>query len=207
MHPLLFYSDTCPYSKRIIHTLRNTADADKVLRLVCVDNQLDKIPSEIYQVPALVVPTSSGNQVVFDSELYEWLNSILRMDGSSKRRQHSSPQPQPQMPHPTLPPPQRSQDQDFPPALGPGHAGPPADFMPDSDAFLCDLGGGTDSANHLFAGAGEEIHLNYAEAGEDTGGRRGGRDDPPKDEDIINRMMAARNQEISSLYAQIPRPV
>lgn len=206
MHPLLFYSDTCPYSRRIINTLKNTANADKVLRLVCVDNQLSKIPSEIYQVPALVVPTSNGNQVVFDSELYEWLNSILRIDNSSKRTQHSAPQPQPQMAHPTLPPPQRNQDQPFPPTLAPPHSGPPVDFMPDTDAFLCDLGGGADSANHLFAGAGEEIHL-YASVGEDTGGRRDGSDDSSKDEDIINRMMAARNQEISSLYAQIPRPV
>lgn len=199
MHPLLFYSDICPHSKRILTTLKNTADADKVLRLVCVDTQLDRIPSEIHQVPALLVPTSKGNQVVFDSELYEWLNSILRID----RRAQSSP--------PTAS--SVSPESTFSPSMAPGQApSPPADFMPDCDAFLCDLGGGADSASHLFAGAGEEIRLDYATEGQDTGGRRRGCDansDGPnsRDDDIINRMMAARNQEISSLYSQIPRPV
>ena len=207
MHPLLFYSETCPYSRRIIETLRNTAHADKVLRLVCVDSQLDRIPSEIYQVPALVVPTSSGNQVVFDSALYEWLNSILRLEGGGGggggggAPDAGGPRPEQHQGGRTEPPPPIR------------NSGPPADFMPDSDAFLCDLGGGADSASHLFAGAGEEIHLDYATPGDDTGGRRqgqgggGGGGDGPKDDDVINRMMAARNEEISSLYAQIPRPM
>lgn len=205
MHPLLFYSETCPHSRRIMNRLSQIPDANKVLRTACVDNQIELIPAEIDRVPALVVPTSGGNKVVFDSELYDWLNSILRMD-ESRRQQYSSPPPQPQMPHPTMPPPQRNQDQPFPPTMTAPHSGPPQDFMAESGAFLTDLNG-NDSADHLFAEAGEEIRLNYASVGADTGGRRGGADDEVRDADVINRLMASRNEEISSLYAQIPRPV
>eukprot|EP00873_Tetraselmis_striata_P043855 jgi/Tetstr1/464119/TSEL_008924.t1 len=201
MQPLLFYSDSCPHSRRIVARLQQTPDANKVLRLACVDGQIERIPAEIDRVPALVVPTSSGNRVVFDSELYDWLNSILRMD-DSKRRQA----PTPQVPHPAMPPPQRNMDQPFPPTMSAPHSGPPQDFMDDSGAFLTDFSG-NDAADHLFAGAGEEIRLNYAGAGADTGGRRGGEDDEARNADVLNRMMASRNEEISSVYADIPRPI
>lgn len=203
MHPLLFYSETCCHSRRIVGRLRQTPNADKVLRLACVDNQIDRIPAEIDRVPALVVPTSAGNKVVFDSELYEWLNSILRIDGGS-RQQQPTPAPQPQMPHPTMPVPQRGQD--LPPAVSEPHRGPPQDFMAESGAFLTDLNG-NDSADHLFAEAGEEIRLGYASAGADTGGRRRGDNDEHGSDDAINKMMAARNEEISNVYANISRPV
>lgn len=181
MQPLLFYSETCPHSRRIVGRLRQTPGADKALRLACVDGQMDRIPSCIDRVPALLVPTGSGNKVVFDTELYEWLSSILRLNDS--RRQ----------------PPQQ-------PAAPPEHSAAPMDYMPDSDAFLCNLGGSDDSASHLFAGAGEEIRLNCPDAREDTGGRR--RDSGEReDDDLINRMMAARNDEISSVYSGVPRPM
>ena len=78
------------------------------------------------------------------------------------------------------------------------------EFMSESGAFLCDLGGDSDSAGHLFAEAGDEIRLDYAGVGEDTGGRRVDQD-PARDDDVINRMMAARNQELNTLYANVPR--
>eukprot|EP00873_Tetraselmis_striata_P033786 jgi/Tetstr1/454050/TSEL_040969.t1 len=189
MHPLLFYSETCPHSQRIVNQLKHTADADKVLRLVCVDTQIDRIPADIDRVPALLVPTSSGNRVVFDTEMYEWLNSILRMDDSRRR---SAPDAGLHAGRPGAP------------VAAMARPAQPDDFMPDSDAFLCDLGGEVDSAGHLFAGAGEEIRLNCVD-GDDSGGRRG--DDSSRDDDAINRMIAARNDEISSLYSQIARPV
>ncbi len=92
MQPLLFYSETCPHSRRIVGRLRQTPDADKVLRLACVDGQIDRIPEEIDRMPALVVPTGSGNRVVFDAELYDWLNSILRMDSAQQQQQQQQQQ-------------------------------------------------------------------------------------------------------------------
>ena len=191
MQPLLFYSETCPHSRRIVGRLQQTPHADKVLRLACVDGQIERIPAEIDRVPALVVPTGTGNRVVFDAELYNWLNSILRMDDS--RQQQPAPQGT-----------QRSLRDHPAPSQGPSHSAPPMDFMSESGAFLCDLGGDQDSAGHLFAEAGEEIRLNYAGVGHDTGGRRVDQD-PARDDDVINRMMAARNQELNTLYANVPR--
>ena len=142
IQPLLFYSNNCPYSMRIIKTLQDTPNADKILRVVCVDYQIDKIPSEIHSVPALLVPTSSGNKVVFDMELYAWLNSILRLDSNSKNREEES----------TSRPPAQAHAMDF---------GAPAEYMPNADAMLCDLEGAADSADHLFAGASENINVMY----------------------------------------------
>lgn len=173
IQPLLFYSNHCPHSMRIMKTLQDTPDADKVLRVVCVDYQIDKIPSDIHSVPALLVPTSSGNKVVFDVELYEWLNSILRLGKPAAAPQHT--------------------------AAAAGHH--PVEYMPSADAMLCDLEGTKDSADHLFAGASENINVMYQE---DTGGRRDG--GPTKDDDALQKVIEARNQEISSVYSQISRP-
>lgn len=177
MHPLLFYSESCPFSIRVINALKNTADADKALRLVCVDGQLDKIPAEIQKVPALVVPTSRGNQVVYESDMYEWLNSILRMDKKREAPQGAD--------------------------AGPGHddmTHQPVEFMPAADAFLCDVVGDADSASHLFAGAGVEIRLTTEES--QQSGRR-----HPISNDAMDRFIESRNKEISSLYSAVPRPV
>ena len=183
IQPLLFYSNNCPYSMRIIKTLQDTPNADKILRVVCVDYQIDKIPSEIHSVPALLVPTSSGNKVVFDMELYEWLNSILRLDSNSKNREEES----------TSRPPAQAHAMDF---------GAPAEYMPNADAMLCDLEGAADSADHLFAGASENINVMYQE---DTGGRREG-SGPSRDDDMLSKVVEARNQEINNVYSQISRP-
>lgn len=187
IQPLLFYSNSCPYSMRIIKTLQDTPDADKVLRVVCVDYQIDKIPAEIHSVPALLVPTSSGNKVVFDMELYEWLNSILRLDNpqkvSSQTIADTSDSVAPQVPA--------------------SSSGAPAEYMPSSDALLCDLAGAADSADHLFAGASENIHVMYQE---DTGGRRDGEHTPKSDDDVMSKVVEARNQEINNVYSQISRP-
>lgn len=172
MHPLLFYSDSCPFSVRVINALRNTANADKVLRLVCVDGQLDKIPAEIHKVPALVVPTSRGNQVVYESDMYEWLNSILRMDKK-----------------------QDSPGADM--ARGKDVTVNPEEFMPESDAFLCDVGGNADSASHLFAGAGAEIVLTTETMKQPS--------DHNLSDGAMDRLIESRNRELNNVYSAISR--
>jgi hypothetical protein len=186
IQPLLFYSNSCPYSMRIIKTLQETANADKILRVVCVDYQIDKIPSEIHSVPALLVPTSGGNKVVFDMELYEWLNSILRLDSKNKASEEASSSARQ---------PVHAPEMDY---------GAPAEYMPSADALLCDLEGAADSADHLFAGASENINVMYQE---DTGGRRdGGGGGSSRDDDMLSKVVEARNQEINNVYSQISRP-
>jgi hypothetical protein len=188
IQPLLFYSNSCPYSLRIIKTLQDTPDADKVLRVVCVDYQIDKIPAEIHSVPALLVPTSSGNKVVFDMELYEWLNNILRIDNKAKESKQAVADAS------------DSVEQQMPSSSS---SGAPMEYMPSSDALLCDLAGAADSADHLFAGASENIHVMYQE---DTGGRRDGEHTPRSDDDVMSKVVEARNQEINNVYSQISRP-
>lgn len=195
MMPLLFYSNNCPHSNKLVAGLRRTPDIDNVIRFVCIDGQLDKIPPEIHSVPALLIPTSEGNRVVFETEMYEWINGAIRMlqnqqSAGGKRREQQQQQP--------------------PPSAGQGAF--PEAFIDNSDAMLCNLQGSGDSAGHLFAGAGEEIRIPYIDDNGDTSvsstvPASSRRDRQSSDDDIINKMMASRNQEISSVYSQMTRPV
>jgi hypothetical protein len=190
MIPLLFYSNRCPHSKNLEAILRNTPGVEQALRFVCVDGQLDRLPAEIHSVPALLVQTSEGNKVVFETQMYEWLNSAFRLD--QKQREARSA--------PGLPQVDRRQGREEPGAL-------PDPFEVCFDAGMCDVElKGDDFASRLFAGAEEEIRIPYIEDGEAAAKPAAGGRDAQADEEV-SRMMAARNQELSAVYSQMPRRV
>jgi hypothetical protein len=239
MIPLLFYSKNCPHSRRLEATLRSTPGVDNSLRFVCVDGQIDRIPTEIHSVPALLVPTSEGNKVVFETQMYEWLNSAFRLENEKQKRQPQQQNQDPMYPNQIHPPgynqhvlmrppavqnrgsnvppsnappqykhhDQHSPDQYLPPQQQIG----PDPFVTTSDASLCDVNLCGDFAGHLFAGAEEEIRIPYIDDSGATSSSatqqapRGG--ETSNDNDIISQMMAARNQEISSVYSNISKPV
>lgn len=64
--PMLFYSRMCPHCSELLDTYGASAQAAGV-RLILVDDKLDRLPSFITRVPALVVPEDrmvlTGDQI------------------------------------------------------------------------------------------------------------------------------------------------
>nr|WRJ69706.1 hypothetical protein TetV2_00257 [Oceanusvirus sp.] len=237
--PLFFYSKKCPHSRRLEATLRSTPGVDKAIRFVCVDGQIDRIPSEIHSVPALLVPTSEGNKVVFETQMYEWLNSTLRLEQKRQQQQQQQQPPRDNRYPPgynqhvmmrppvvqnnnrgsgsSAPPPQyKSQDQNQnrpDQYLAPRQQIGPDAFVTTSDASLCDVNLEGDFAGHLFAGAEEEIRIPFvddsgaASSSSTPSGPRQSQTTMRQDNDVISQVMAARNQELSSVYSNTPKPI
>jgi hypothetical protein len=160
MTPLLFYSNSCPHSSRALLFISNAPDVQKRIRFVCVDEQMDKIPSQVDRVPAILVPTPDGNRLLFDSAMYEWLSAAM---------------------HPVA------------------QAVDPDEFVLSGDAFLCNIQGEGDGACHLFAGATDDVHIDI---GEDDRRPAVESNSHAKETDIISRIVAARNEELTSIYAR-----
>ncbi len=197
MTPLLFYSKRCPHSRRLVEALRANAPPEvleRSLRFVCVDDNIDRLPAEIDRVPALLVPTSAGNRVVFESEMQQWLGMLVaRPDAGAGGGQQQAVAP---------PPSYGAQQQAH---YGRGAAEAPVDaFSNTSDDLLCDVSGGGDFAGHLFALPGEEIRIHHQD--QDASGTSAGGASGATDDGVLSRIMAARNQEMASVYSQIPMP-
>lgn len=81
MTPLLFFSHACPHSRRLVASLSESPPPQDSLSFVCVDEQIDSIPSQIDRVPALLVPTPDGNRLLFGSQMYDWINGLCAQKG------------------------------------------------------------------------------------------------------------------------------
>ncbi|AUF82250.1 hypothetical protein TetV_158 [Tetraselmis virus 1] len=239
MMPLLFYSNNCPHSKKLVGSLKSNQGIERFLRFVCVDAQIDKIPEEIHSVPALLIPTTAGNKVVFETEMYEWLEGAFRMQqqqnnsGNSAYPQASAPVPPHAQQHPSMvkglmsppmvqtrnnTPMHAAQEQTHPSMHQPANEKEeynPEAFINGMDAMLCDVQGNTDSANHLFAGACEEVRIPYVDDSgatsssvtSTTSSSSSSSLNQKVPESVLDQMMTARNQELSSVYNQMKRPV
>ena len=70
---ILFYSRTCPTCCNLLRVLQN----EKLLcyfNLICVDDNLDKIPPQITIVPTMIVSTI--NRPLVAKETFEWVNRV-----------------------------------------------------------------------------------------------------------------------------------
>lgn len=70
---ILFYSRHCKTCENLMKILQNE-NLLQFFRLICVDNQLDTLPSFIKKVPTLLVSTSK--QPLVDNGIYEWIKTM-----------------------------------------------------------------------------------------------------------------------------------
>jgi len=84
--PLLFYSNMCHHSKRLLSRIGPTNLVNN-LNFICIDDPRIKIPEIIQSVPTLFDP--SIGRPISDNELFGWVESVL---GGSRGNQ--SPQQQ-----------------------------------------------------------------------------------------------------------------
>lgn len=73
---ILFYSRQCKTCENLMRLLQNENLLD-IFRLICVDNQLDTLPSFIKKVPTLLV--STNKQPLTDGNIYKWIETMKFM--------------------------------------------------------------------------------------------------------------------------------
>lgn len=79
---ILFYSRTCEHSQKLFRLLQSENLLD-YFNLYCVDDRLDKIPSQIKMVPTMIV--NNVNKPLEGQETFEWVQKMkfLRQNQAS----------------------------------------------------------------------------------------------------------------------------
>lgn len=77
---MLFYSRNCKTCNDLFTVLKNE-NMLSYLKLVCVDNILDKIPSNITVVPTLML--TNINKPLVCKEIFEWINAVKSFNSGS----------------------------------------------------------------------------------------------------------------------------
>jgi len=137
---ILFFSERCPHSKKLISKIINTP-LYNTLQRVCVDSSdvRSRLPKFVVSVPLVYLSQASPRygQVIIDPNIWLWLEEQLRAVHTATVSNFSQPQAQPV---------HNPAGQQGPPAAQPGNtsAAPPA--MNDSSDFLAyneiEMGGG-----------------------------------------------------------------
>ncbi len=72
--PLLFYSNMCHHSKRLLSRIGSTNLVNNI-NFICIDDPRIKVPEIIQSVPTLFDP-SIGRPLI-NAELFGWVESVL----------------------------------------------------------------------------------------------------------------------------------
>ena len=145
---ILFFSEQCPHSKKLISRIINTPLYNSFQR-VCVDSPQvrSRLPGFVNRVPLIYLAQSSPKygQVLIDPNIWLWLDEQMSATRASAVSNFSQPQPgiQPQPVH-------NPAGQQGPPPPEPGNtANAPAPLNAGGDGFMAynqlEMGGGISS--------------------------------------------------------------
>ena len=77
----LFISNHCQHSKKLMQQLQNTTTLND-MQIVNIDDKRVQLPSFVQCVPTLYIP--SKRQVMTDTHLFQWFDTALKEEISSK---------------------------------------------------------------------------------------------------------------------------
>ena len=78
---IIFYSNHCPYSKRVIKMLNEEKLGHNLVR-ICIDAGNIRLPSFITSVPTIYL--TRKKQILTDNKLEEWLTTLREKKDSKK---------------------------------------------------------------------------------------------------------------------------
>lgn len=73
---IIFYSTQCQFCHDLIRSMKNEGIL-QYFRMICVDNNIQNIPANITQVPAII--TTDTNRVYLANEAFKWLQGVKYM--------------------------------------------------------------------------------------------------------------------------------
>ncbi len=73
---IIFYSTQCQFCHDLIRSMKNEGIL-QYFRMICVDNNIQNLPANITQVPAII--TTDTNRVYLANEAFKWLQGVKYM--------------------------------------------------------------------------------------------------------------------------------